>query len=124
MKILPTIDRPRHDRHVDGNLRGELLTGVARQSNFGGTELGAQKSLLKIDWPYRFREEEIDGHSRVGLSKNPGEMLLDGLRGHKRRIAEFEFRDLQRCSFDANFLHVAFDGVCNDCVLERNLQPM
>src|SRR6266436_9503571 len=52
-------------------------------------------------------------------------MLLDSFGGRKGRIAEFQFGDLERCSFDADYLHVAFTtGISNYGVFEGDLQPV
>src|SRR4029077_1074868 len=50
-------------------------------------------------------------------------MLLNSLGGGKRRIAEIQFRDLERSTFDAKFLHVAITNrIRGYGVLQRNLQ--
>src|SRR2546421_5829781 len=50
-------------------------------------------------------------------------MLLYGFGGQKGGIAEFQLCDLERSTFDANLLDVAFtDGIRDYDVLERHLQ--
>ena len=46
MDFLPVINRARDNRHVHGNLLGQLLIGIAGQPHFRWTELCAQVSLL------------------------------------------------------------------------------
>src|SRR5713101_8421950 len=122
MDFLPAKDGAWRNRNIDWNLRGQLLIGIARKPDLRRSELGAQVSLLKIDGFYRFGKKEIDGHSRIGLSENLGEMLLHGFGRRKRWIAEFQLCNLQCGAFDADFLYVTFTGrVCDDNVLHRAL---
>src|SRR6267378_2273799 len=52
-------------------------------------------------------------------------MLLNGFGGREPGIAEFHVGDLERGTFDADFLHVAVTvGIRDDGVLERYLQPV
>src|SRR5467141_2169321 len=104
MDSLPAIDRARRYRQIDRNLRGQLLIGITRQPHLRRAELRTQESLLQINGPYRFGEEEIDGHSGIGLSQYLGYMLLHDSRGQKGGIAEFHLCDLERSTFDPEFL--------------------
>ena len=47
---------------------------------------------------------------------------MEAVRG---RIAEFQLRDLERCAFDADFLHVAFaNWIGDDRVFQRDLHAV
>src|SRR5712691_6672229 len=75
--FFPAINRARDNRHVYGNLFGQLLIGIAGQQHFRWTERYAQVSLLEINGFYRFGEEQVDRHSRVGFTQDLREMLLN-----------------------------------------------
>src|SRR6266403_3331944 len=100
----------------------EAIKPIYQQKGFLSAKLGTQKSLLLIDGFYRFGKKEIDGHSRIGLSENLGEMLLHGFGRRKCWIAEFQLCNLQCGAFDADFLYVTFTSrICDDNVLHRAL---
>src|SRR5712692_111846 len=123
MDFLPAKDVAWRNRNIDWNLRGQLLIGIARKPDLRRSELGAQVSLLEIDGFYCFGEKEIDGHSRIGLSENLGEMLLHGFGRRKRGITEFQLGNLECGAFDADLLHVAFTSrIRDDRMLHRALR--
>src|SRR6202521_1762579 len=72
MDSLPAIYRAWRYRHIDWDLRGQLLIGIARQSHLRRPEFRAQESLLEIDGLYRFGEKKINGQSGIGFSQYLG----------------------------------------------------
>src|SRR4029077_3471318 len=89
MDFLPMINPARRHWYVNGNLRGQLLIGIARQPDLRRPKFHAQVSLLQINGFYCFGEKEIDGHSRIRLSNDLGQVLLHGFGGQEPWIAEF-----------------------------------
>ena len=118
--MAPGVDRNEHR-----NLLGKFLIRISGEADFRRAELRAQVSLLLINRAHLLGEKKIDGHARVRLAFQFGQLLLHHFRGIEARVAEFQAGDLERGAIDVKFLDVAVAvRIGDDLMFDGRLQAV
>src|SRR5882724_2472160 len=92
--------------NVDGNPVGEFVGGRSGETNLWRAKFYSEKSFFNVARADLLGEEDVYGEARVGFTAKFAEMRLDGAVCVEGGVAELDGRDLQRCTFNGEGLHV------------------